>query len=234
VTRPQPLAAETADRLRSLGHDVLMSPLLELAVLPWEQPTGHVEAIAFTSPQAPGFAGPQGATYRALPVFAVGARTAEAARKAGFSDVHLTEGNASTLFEAVQQAGFRHVLHMAGRERAEAAPPEGLEVIVRVVYEARLADVFAPEAERGLREGHVDWVLLFSARTASHFASLYEALGLPRTNLSIAAISPAALAAAGTGWGRLKAASVPSEVGVLAAAGLSCDKPAETNEQELR
>lgn len=206
VTRPADLGQATADRLTALGHEPVLLPLLIPRALDWHAPDAPFDALLFTSPQAPALAGPKLARYLALPAYAIGDRTADAARAAGFADVRVGRGE-----------GRR--LHLSGRDVAPSDPDEG---VTRVpVYAAELAD---PELTRAaMRDLTFNWVLLFSARTAAHFASLAES----PADLSIAAISGRALAAAGPGWRRAVAATEPTESGVLAAAGLLCDKPPE-------
>lgn len=195
--------------------------MLEPAALEWQPPDDSVDALMFTSPQGPAFAGDAAARYRALPAYAVGARTAAAARAAGFADVREAGGDVGALYDAVAAAGQVRVLHLAGAHRTEAAVPASLRIIVRPVYEARLVPL-SDDAQAALRDGALDWALLFSTRTAAHFARQFDPLD--RSTLSIAGISPAARAAAGTGWRRSVAAATASEAGILAASGLSCDK----------
>jgi uroporphyrinogen-III synthase len=54
------------------------------------------------------------------------------------------------------------------------------------------------------------------------FARLIDAAGLSRA--AIAAISPATAAAAGTGWGRIAVAAVPTDDALLAAAARLCEE----------
>lgn len=223
VTRPQPLAAETAARLTRCGHDVMLSPLLVPEALDWLPPEEPVDALMFTSPQGPAFAGAAAARYRGLPAYAVGARTAAAARAAGFADVREAGGDVGALHDAVAAAGHAQVLHLAGAHRTDVAAPPALRTLVRAVYEAKLM-ALSDDARAALRDGALDWALIFSTRTAAQFAAQVDALGIARSTLSIAAISPAALAAAGPGWRRGIAATTPTEAGILAASGLSCDK----------
>lgn len=218
------MAAETAARLTACGHDVRVSPLLEPVSVAWEPPVDPVEAVLFTSPQGPRFAGAAAAAYHRLPAYAVGERTALAAQEAGFLDVRIAGGDLVALYAAVAAAGIARALHLTGIHRTEVAMPAGLQTIVRAVYEARLAPL-TPDAAAALRAGSIDWVLLFSSRTAAHFAGLHDNLGLARAALSVAAISPAALERAGPGWRHAVAAQTPNEAGILAAAGLACDKP---------
>ncbi len=214
MTRPEPGASATAEKLRAAGHEVIVSPLLDPASVAWDVPEGPFDAIMFTSGAAARLAGPQAAQFTGLPAYCVGASTADAARAAGFRQVVAGSGDAASLARRVAADGFRHVLHLAGRDRVEVPG-----VTARIVYAAEPAPL-SDEAVAALAAGRIDWILLFSARTAAQFACLWA----DRNALSAAAISPAVLAAAGSGWRRIVAATEPSEAGVLAAAGLSCDK----------
>jgi uroporphyrinogen-III synthase len=202
ITRPADLGRETAARLEARGHQAILLPLLDPRPLAWTPPKGDFDALLFTSPQAPALAGDL-ARYRHLPAWAIGERTADAVRSAGFADVRVGRG------------GGRR-LHLAGRDLAPSAPDADVTIVP--VYAAELAD---PELARAtLRGVAIDWALLFSARAASHFAAIVDS----PADLSIAAISARALAAAGPGWRQAVAAAEPTEAGVLAAAGLLCEK----------
>lgn len=214
------MADETAARLTALGHDVLVSPLLEPVPRPWSSPTGPFDAVLFTSPQGPRLAGETVAAFHTCPVVAVGERTAAAAQKAGFTDIRTAAGDVVSAYRLLRDAGLHRILHLAGQHRTEAAILPGLTIDLCAVYEARLAPL-TDAATIALKAGAVDWALLFSARTAAHFANLCP----DPSQVSIAAISPKALAAAGPGWRAAVAAAEPTEARILAAAGLACDKP---------
>ncbi len=92
ITRAEPGAQLTAERLRALGHEPGVPPLME------GQPVGEppdlagVGALAFTSRNGVrAFAALS--SERSLPVFAVGDATASAAREAGFQDVSSAGGD---------------------------------------------------------------------------------------------------------------------------------------------
>ena len=92
--------------------------------------------------------------------------------------------------------------------------PAGLRVATIIVYRAALQSL-GPLPQ-------TDWVLLYSPRTAAHFAAECDRLGVARAAIALAAISPAALAAAGPGWARTATAAAPNEDALLAAIGVSC------------
>lgn len=230
VTRPQPEAARTAARLTALGHEVVVAPLLSTIVVDWQLPVVMPEAVAFTSAAAVRLAGPQLMRLRHLPVFAVGEATAAAAREAGFEGVaggtsecvtvpaHLLGGTAAALFAQISASGLTRVLYLAARDRAARALPPGVEL--RVVYAATLLPELPQPVLSALAAGVIELTLLYSARTAAHFATLADAAGLDHGQLRIAALSSQVLAAAGPGWASAVVTPQPTETALLSAAGL--------------
>ena len=97
ITRAQPGADATAERVRVLGHEPVVAPLLAVKVLPDAQvDLSGVAALAFTSANGVrAFADLSG--ERAMRVFAVGSATAEAAKAAGFKRVLSADGDVNAL-----------------------------------------------------------------------------------------------------------------------------------------
>src|SRR5690606_3696589 len=97
VTRAEPGAARTADRLTALGFEPVVVPLLTLAPLPGAlnaaPPPDAVAVLALTSPNGVEAFAPLIPRFRDHPVFAVGDATAKAARAAGFADVRSASGD---------------------------------------------------------------------------------------------------------------------------------------------
>lgn len=104
VTRPQPDNEATAASLRVRGFDVLLAPMLrfEPIALPDESDTDYA-AVIITSANALRAveSQPAGRRLRDLPLFAVGDRTASAARKAGFGTVISAGGDGADLRDLV-------------------------------------------------------------------------------------------------------------------------------------
>ncbi len=103
ITRAQPGAEVTAERVRALGHEAVIAPLLQVHALPNAQvDLAGVAALAFTSANGVrAFA--DLSPERAIRVFAVGAATAQAARAAGFKLVLSADGNVEALAEGIGQ-----------------------------------------------------------------------------------------------------------------------------------
>lgn len=119
VTRAAPGAFATAGRLRDLGHDPIVAPLLTVERLPAAVDLTGVGAVAFTSANAVrAFADLE--ARRDLTAWAVGGATARAARDAGFRDVRSSDGDVAQLAAAIaagQPAGTA-VLHACAAELA--------------------------------------------------------------------------------------------------------------------
>ena len=191
---------------------MLVAPLLLPRALPWVVPPGEWQAVAFTSAVAPALGGAGLAALTHLPAYAVGAATGDAARSAGFANVSVARGDASAVFAQAAADGVEHLLHIGGIDRSVATVPPGLRVKVVAVYAADLAPA--------LPVAVFDLALLYSARTATHFAALFVG---DRSQVAVAALSPAVAAALGTGWTHIAVASTPTEDALFAAARLACD-----------
>ncbi|HEX8470422.1 MAG TPA: uroporphyrinogen-III synthase, partial [Brevundimonas sp.] len=103
ITRTAPGAQRLADRVREAGFDPIVSPLLmtdpDFPTPDLTSLLDDIAALAFTSVNGLRFA--DLTPRRDWPVFAVGERTAEAARARGFTDVISADGDARTLAETI-------------------------------------------------------------------------------------------------------------------------------------
>ncbi|AWN35788.1 uroporphyrinogen-III synthase [Methylobacterium radiodurans] len=143
VSRPEPGAARTAARLTRLGHAPLVAPVLESRPTGARLPDGTFAGLLLTSAAALDTLGADAAARLAgIPVFAVGARTAEAAVRAGLGPVTAGPGDAAALARLIAgalPAGTR-LLHLAGADRkpepAATLAHAGYDLCVRVVYAA--------------------------------------------------------------------------------------------------
>lgn len=202
VTRPEPEAEETAARLRSLGHQVLVQPLLDIAFAEPPADAPKPAAIVVTSRNGVRALGqwPAAADWLDRPVFTTGAATAEAARAAGFSDVRPGGGDVAALTERILAdllADRGQILYVAGRDRAgrlaEDLGARGYDVRTVEAYRAMRATHLDVATDDALRAGIIDGALFFSRRTAEAFADLVNTAGLaaPATRIVFYALSEA-------------------------------------------
>ena len=174
VTRPQPGASRTLRRLQELGFEPILLPLTETVALPVDANAagGNTAAVAITSGTAVRHApGDLIAALAALPCHAVGARTAEAARAAGFLSVSEGPGDAEKLAEAIA-AGLsgKAIVYLTGRVRFPAFEARlrqaGVEVRAIETYDTISLDYSDDEIHARLSDKAVDAVLLYSAKAA--------------------------------------------------------------------
>lgn len=214
VLRPEPGNARTVAALRGAGIDAVGVPLFAVRGLPWQVPDpSGFDALLLTSANAVRLAGAGLASLAALPVVAVGAATATAARAAGLRVALTGNGDAATVVAAA--AAYPRLLHLAGREHV------ALSGVARAIVYASEAVAVAPEQLTAAVDGVV---LLHSARAAARFAVL--ARDLPHDRVRVAALSAAVAVAAGKGWKRVAIADAPSDAHLVAAAAMLAIDPA--------
>ena len=220
VLRPQPGAAETARKIETAGFEPVVAPLFVIRQLAWDAPDPrNLEAVLLTSANAPREAGAQLAAFTSLPCYAVGDATAEAARIAGFTDLRVGSGDGAATLALMVQDHVSSALHLCGRDHRPLVH-DGLTIDRRIVYSSEPAGELPKEAKEGLGRGAV--ALLHSPRAATLFAQLVDAAGIGRSSIRLAAISPAAAAAAGTGWQASLSAAHPRDDALLELAAKLC------------
>ncbi|HXQ67804.1 MAG TPA: uroporphyrinogen-III synthase [Alphaproteobacteria bacterium] len=229
ITRPLEEAQALAALLTERGIASLIDPLLEIRLLPSvELSLEGVQALIFTSANgARAFA--ERESRRTLPVYAVGARTAEVARAAGFTEVESAEGalpDLARLVRARLDPRRGALLHGAGAvvkgELAELLAADGFTLRRVVLYEAVPATALQQATRAALAAGELDAVLFFSPRTAATFVSLALAAGLAGACARLRAISlsPAVAEEAGAlAWRQSLTAVRPEQSALLACLG---------------
>jgi uroporphyrinogen-III synthase len=192
VTRPQADGERTAVALRARGHQVLLAPLMTVEPVTADL-AGGWGAVIVTSANAPGAIAshPAFATLSKLPAYAVGRRSAEAARQAGFAEVASAAGDVRDLVRLIAE---RHVaaagplLYLAGEDRAADLIGElcarGIAAEMRVVYRAVTAP-FPPPLVTALKTGAIDAVLHFSKRSADNYLTGAGAAGIAEQALAV-------------------------------------------------
>ena len=151
------------------------------------------------------------AKLRELPVHAVGASTAEAARAVGLTVASTGRGGVDELLASL--AGHLRLLHLCGENWAETS--RGHEIVHLPVY--RSVEVERPN---GLEQAAGSVVLIHSPRAGRRLAELLDV----REVVRVAAISPAAATACGSGWAAIEAAPEPTDTALLSLAARLCQQ----------
>lgn len=229
VTRPEPDVQETIARLDALGIEGIAAPLLERAALQASLPDpARLAGIALTSANALRALAERDAlqAYLGLRLFAVGEKTAAAARELGFLDIVTAGGTAAHLaaeIGAARPAGpvFYPAARHQSADLAARLAPHGVELVVARVYEMRAAPALAPEVATGLAGGAYAGALFYSRRTAEVFAALTAPFLSPgiRSRLGVLCLSaPVAEPLLAAHFVRASLADQPSEAAMMALA----------------
>ncbi|CAN7274151.1 uroporphyrinogen-III synthase [Mesorhizobium amorphae] len=175
VTRPEPGAARTVSRLQDMGFQPILLPLTETVALPVDAGARPLDAaaVAVTSANAVRHAPDEFiAALAALPCHAVGNRTAEAARKAGFLSVSEGLGDAAALADAiVAGCSAGTIAYLTGRVRFRAFEERLMAAGVRVraieTYDTLVLDYSDTDLLARLSNRPIEAVLLYSAKAAA-------------------------------------------------------------------
>ena len=193
ITRAEPGATLTADRVAAMGHRPLVAPLLRIENLPdVEVDLAGVSALAFTSSNGVrAFAGLN--PRRDIRVFSVGAGTTAAAKAAGFKAILSAEGDVNALAGriAARRAELRGtVLHAGAAEPAGdlvgALIAEGMQARVLALYDSV---AIPPSAELLAGLESLDIALLHSPKAARALARVLR--GKSAENLRLLCLSAA-------------------------------------------
>jgi uroporphyrinogen-III synthase len=183
-----PDGERTAGTLRARGHDVMVAALLRIDPVPEaDLGAGPWGGVLLTSANAARALAhhPRGPELLRLQAFAVGERTAQAARAAGFGDVVSANGNAvdlALLVAANARGRGERLLYLAGEDRAAdiagGLAAQGVPVEMAVIYRAVAATHFPPFVWSALSLGRLDGVLHYSRRSAEVYVSCAKAAGV--------------------------------------------------------
>ena len=199
VTRPQPDDETTAAALRARGFAVLTAPMLRFEPVAFrDDEDARYGAIIVTSANALRGLTPhlKGSKLLKLPLFAVGERTAAAARDVGFENVIAADGDASRLRDLVLASvkakdlkKTSPLLYLAGADLARDLSGElgerGFTVVIHTTY--RMAQVIGlpRETSEAFTSNRIEAVLHYSRRSARAFLEAVRSAGVEISALAI-------------------------------------------------
>lgn len=218
ITRTEPGAARTADKVAALGFEPIVAPLLTI------QPTGAAlelqpfEALALTSSQVVAMLGPD--VPREALVFAVGETTARAARAAGFTKVISADGDVKALSETILKARALAVVHAAAArtagDLAGMLAQQGLSTRRVVVYRAEPVRALPEAVIQAWTTAALGALLVHSPRAARSAAALVRRAGLAPRDVMALGLSPACLQPLVRRGFAGQAAAAPTEAALMA------------------
>ncbi len=124
---------------------------------------------------------PQSAPLKSLPVYAVGNRSAELMRVAGWEDVRSANGSSRDLVDLILAASpSAPLLYPAARDRAvdleSSLQERGISCVLVEAYAMEQVAALSESAAGNLAAGYYDGVLIYSRRTAEAFLHALQVL----------------------------------------------------------
>ena len=182
VTRPMEEATPTAEKLEALGHRVVIAPMLRVEPVSFEIPDEN-RSIIITSKNGARM-GLVNIGNKDRPIFAVGEKTADEARKLGFSNITVGPGTARQMVPMLLECGLsekRKYTYLCGNtvsyNISDVLQSEGLDAVNTVTYQTRPVRGVSVAVQEALDAGEVDTALFYSPRTATIFEEVVAEYG---------------------------------------------------------
>ena len=199
VTRPHPDDEAPAAGLRARGYEVLRAPMLRFEPVAFsDDEDERYGAVIVTSANAVRGLTPhlEGSRLLKLPLFAVGERSAAAARDAGFENVTTASGDAGNLRDLVLARAKTKalkktspLLYLAGADLARDLDGElgerGFTVVTHTTYRMSPVSSLPREVCDAFAANAVEAVLHYSGRSARAFLEAARSAGVEITALAI-------------------------------------------------
>ncbi len=231
ITRPEPSAGKTAEKLVRLGHEVAVSPLMEIVDTGADMPGGEFAAMLVTSISALRVLAARGLDEALLkrPLYAVGDATAGKAASLGFKCIKSASGTAGDLASLVLSdrkngdLAQGPVLYACGIDTTpglvETLHSSRVEVKSFTVYKANLVDQLTKKSTEWLRDSDPVGIMVYSARSAGQFSTVFSSIDRFQAtdNITVYAISSKVAAALSPALQRCcKTAVSPDEPALIA------------------
>jgi uroporphyrinogen-III synthase len=199
VTRPHPDDEATAAALRAKGFEVLRAPMLRFEPVAFQNDLdANYGAVIVTSANALRGIEPYlaGSRLLKLPLFAVGQRTAAAARAAGFDRVIVADGDAAGLRDTVLASARARelkktstLLYLAGADLARDLAGElgerGFNVVTQTTYRMIPVPGLPNDACDAFAASRIEAVLHYSRRSARAFLEAARTAGVEISALAV-------------------------------------------------
>lgn len=174
VTRPMDEATPTAEKLETLGHRVIIAPMIQIDPVSFEIPDEDRSLIITSKNGARHGLANIGNKDQAI--YAVGEETANEARKLGFTNITVGPGTARELVPILLEAGITHkrkYTHLAGNvisyNIADVLRGEDIDAEATTTYQSRPLRSYSAGVQEAMEEGEIDIALFYSPRTATTF-----------------------------------------------------------------
>ena len=221
LTRPEPLASTSAERLQEAGYEVINEPCQEVIAI--EAMLQVSDGYIVTSQSGVEYGLKQVEDKLAV-IFAVGEKTALAAEALGFEVIFAAEGDADSLIEVILSRWLPEhgrLVHLSGKEIStdicSVLTAIGYTAERAVVYDAAIRPKPSKTTLDAIKDGKIDVALFYSARAVTIFNGWIEDAGLEGSLGAIEALVMSERIAdrLGKTWKKVKIASESHEDALL-------------------
>ena len=197
LTRPYLKSIDMIKHLEAVGCTVLSEPILQIIPIRYQKDVfKKTKALIVTSQHASSQIANSNIVNKNTPIYAVGHTTAACLIQAGFTNLHIADGNATDLLQLIQN---KHkptdgmITYFSGwhitQDLAHALAMNGYDAQRIVCYKAVQTPELTPLIKAKLKNHEIDCIVFMSSRTASHFCSLCVANGLTKSLKTITAVT---------------------------------------------
>ena len=172
-------ASRSRKRLEGIGHEVTALPLSKIEHLDTSFPKANYDSVILTSARAPNILKnhPEFTTLSSLPIFSVGAHTANQAAKAGFTQIANQEKDAASLAQILVKSGNRkNILYPCAKDISfdfhGFLSKRDINCQNWTIYSNTLKAPTSNEINQGL--ANTNAIFLHSKRIAGYFFELIE------------------------------------------------------------
>jgi len=182
ITRAEPSASQTAQKVIEAGHEPVVMPLFEIHDTGRQIPRKQYDAIVFTSKNAVTTLSNRGwhPENADMPAFCVGKKTQDAARAFGFTTTRTATGGGVELTKLIaeQDNKGKTFLYLStpdkSHDMAQALEPFGIRVETVDIYQARTISPPPGDFMSAINTVSQGAVLVYSALGSHHLGSLIQ------------------------------------------------------------
>lgn len=220
ITRPEPGLTASYIAAQNAGLKPVAAPLFTIAPVDWEMPA-CCDSLLLGSANVLRHGGAKLARIGTAPVYAVGKKTAKAARQAGLNVVFAGDNTLQDCAEALISDGYKHALRLTGRKHDPLRGFANLTVETVICYETVPLALIQDAIDR-LAEPSV--ITAYSGEAVIRIEEELARQDIPTQAHILLAISQNAADKAKAQWRSIAIAHQPDDVSMLAQARILCQR----------
>ncbi len=186
ITRAEPAATQTADKLQQHGHEAILLPLFEIKDLNEPIPNEAYDGIIFTSKNSVETLQARNwiLKNKSLPAFCVGEKTEIAAQMLGFTKTYTAKGGGLALAKLMGDLNLSgsQFLYPSTPDKSfdieSALRPHGINVDTVDIYQVNPIMPDKHQMKEAVTRASSAYVFVYSSLSGQHFARILETINL--------------------------------------------------------